>query len=327
MNSRVKKSVFAFALGLVNSMSQMLTRYHSDAAGVIEAKPEYFVGRPLNASVSEDLSEGVFVVRVSQAAQASDEEDGPTALFDLCPAGAKPHGYLERRDGEILMVRTLRGDVTISGITSGADYVVGTDSKPAKVGGSNYPTGVTSPYVVGIGWLTDVLMFSVAGSQDAVTPFAGATEEDSAVFDSDVQGYFDQILEMDLTQLNVGDEVEVTGLVKLEAPNTVTFTPVVLIGNQSIFLGDPIDPTNAGDVLGFMVRLIVRAIGSSGKFISWGIASVNGDISTAKATGGGNGDETTLNFTQTAAVLKAGGAFSAAGANSAILRLLKYRKI
>lgn len=327
MNSRVLKGLEAIGLlGLVNSVKQTLTRYHLDKMGLIPAKPEYVGGRPLNSTVSAAMSEGMFVVRVSEVAVASDETDGPAALFNLCPAGARPHGYLERKEGENLLVRTLRGDIEISGITSGADYFVGTDSRPAKVGGSNYPTGVASPYVVGIGWLTDTLMFGVASSAEAVA-FSGKTIADSTELVADTLTAFSTTLAMDLTKLKVGDEVEIFGQIKLVAPNTVTFSNQVLIGSVSIFDSGSLDPVNAGDVFAFKVLMTVRTITASGKIITAGLATVRGDITTAKVSGGGLGDETTLDFTQTAAVLSVKGAFSAAGANSAYLRKLSYRRL
>ncbi len=327
MNSRILKGLEKLGLiSLVNSVTQMLTRYHSDRAGLIMTKPEYFGGRPLNSTVSGDLSEGMFVVRVSEAAQASDETDGPTALFNICPAGARPHGMLEKKEGEDLLVRTMRGDIAVTGITAGADYVVGTDGKPAKVGDSNYPTGVASPVVVAIGWLTDVLMLGVSSSAEAVS-FRGRIAADSTELVADTLTDFSQTLAMDLTQLKVGDEVEIAGQIKLVTPNLVTFQPKVLIGAVEVFLPRAIDPNNGGDVLGFRVLMTVRSVGATGKFISFGSINVLGEITTATSSGGGQGDETTLDYTQTAAVLKVQGVFSAAGANSAFLRKLTYRRL
>lgn len=319
MNSTLYTKMIRIGLSLSNSVKQMLTRYHSDIAGLIEAKAEFFAGKAKDAAASTALSEGMFVVRVGEEAAATTDTDGPIPLFEKCGAGLAPDGYLEKKDGDFLLIRTMRGDVALAGVTSGADYFVGTDSRPAKAGDSNYPSAISAPVCIGVGWVTGVLMFGAAPRAASVALAKKITTVSSAVT-ADSRTNFDQELPLDLTKLKAGDKLEISGQIAISAPNTVTANLYLSLGSLDLFSSAPLDPVNAGDALCFHLLMEVKSIGSSGTVITCGSASLKGDVTGKNYSGGGIAVPATLDTTQAAAPLRAAMQFSAPGANSAVLR-------
>ncbi len=318
MNSTLYTKMISLGIVMTNSVRQVLTRYASDIAGLIDKKSEFYAGKAKDAAASAALSEGMFVVWAGEEAAAATDTDGAIPLFEKCGAGLQPDGYLEKKSGDYLLIRKIKDDVELTGIVAGSDYFVGTDSRPAKAGDSTFPSAVSSPVCVGIGWVTGVLMFGAAPRANSA-PLAKKITTASSEFTGNTRTNFDQALTLDLTKLKVGDQLEISGLIDIGAPNTVTSNLYLSIGSLDIFSSAPLDPVNAGDTLCFHALVEVKSIGSSGTITACGSAGLTGDVTGKNYSGGGLATPTTLDLTQTAAPVRAAMSFSSAGANSATL--------
>jgi hypothetical protein len=320
MNSRALTILDNRQLKVLNSITEFRTRYHSDLAGAIDQKSIFFYGKALNAAVSAALSPGMGVIMAGIAEPATGET-GQVVLFDKCPPGGMPDGMIEIKEGDYLSCRILFGDMEMAGAVNGADYVIGTDGRPAKQGDSTFPTSISTPAVFAIGWLTNRIMLGMAprGTQ-LLARAAGKTTADSSVLNAAVRTDFDKTFTIDPRPLRAGDELEIKGLIKLIAPALTTFQLWIALGPIDVFVTAPLDPVDAGDQLAFSTRVAIRAAGDSGKVLSGGEAKLRGDVAGANCSGGGIYDETSVDLSLPTITVKASGAFSVAGANTAILR-------
>jgi hypothetical protein len=308
MNSRALATVEQELLRLPNSMTEIETRYASDKAGGIAQKPSWYVGAAASDVISAALSPGLFVVYTGSRAAAADEV-GECALFDKCPPGVKPDGYIEIKKGDFLAVRTLCGDVEFAAATANAEYVVGTDGRPAKVGDSNYPTTVAGPSVVGIGWVTGRIMLGL-GSRAAGATLRSRITASSATVSATSFTAFDKTIAVNSSALKSGDELMVKGLAKLTAPDTVTFQLKLTIGGVDFFITRALDPVNAGDQLSFEARILIKTAGASGQILSGGSARVTGDVDGKQSSGGGLFDLTSIDLSPATMTITASGKFS-----------------
>jgi len=318
MNNRVLSVLGTEFLRRENPMTEVRTRYASDRAGDIDQKAMYILGRAKNATVSAALSPGMFVIMAGLKAPALDET-GESVLFDKCPAGAAPDGYLEIKNGDFLGIRTLFGDAEVAGAVNGLDYVVGTDGRPAKSGDSTYPTSASNPFVVGVGWVTNRIMFGLPSRSAAtLANVAAKIPADSANVNAAARTDFSQVLNIDPSGLKAGDELVIKGAIKLAAPAATTFQLYLSMGTVDIFSTKALDPVDAGDQLGFEVRVLVREGGTTGKILTTGQANLCADTGDS-SSGCGLFDETAIDLSAPLTV-KAAGQFSVAGANTAVLR-------
>lgn len=320
MNSKALATIQDFCRGRNYPSIEVLTDYiferESDA---IPASARYAVG------ITELTSDRLFVVHVSDSGVIT---DGKSAVFGQCPVGQKPHGIIEFLSGNYCLVRLLdlNSDLEDAAVTAGADYVVGTDGKLATVGDTNYPTLLESadPYVVGHGYVEGRVMLGF-GPKDTRLQAVGIDAYSAAIL-ANTPTLFDKYTTVNGTKLKVGQRIVTDFMIDFTAAvvNT-TFLVYHTVGGVSVFAPLALDPLYTGDVVSGKIITEVRVLGASGKIVSWGHAKCRGEAADKRFMADGLRSETTLDTTSTAILCRTGGTFSAAGANSAILRSQRTR--
>lgn len=320
MNSKALATVQDFIRGRNFPSIEVLTDYlferESDA---IPASARYAIG------ITELTSERIFVVHIEESGIIV---DGKSAVFGQCPAGQKPHGIIEYLSGNYCLVRLLdlHSDMEDAAVTANADYVVGTDGKLATVGDSTYPTSLQAaePYVVGHGYVEGRIMLGFGPKNTRLQSVAISGYSTAILANSPT--LFDKYTTIDGTKLKVGQRIVTDFMIDYSAAvvNT-TFLAYHTIGGTSVFAPLALDPVYTGDVVSGKITTEIRALGASGKMISWGHVKCRGEAADKRFMADGLRAETTLDTTQTAILCRTGGTFSAAGANSAILRSQRTR--
>lgn len=306
------------------NLSELIVRYQP---GETYKRGPFYVGRPKNSTESGLLSAGQFVILSPSGSLApATGDEGRASSWERCPAGRRPDGYLLMKDGELLVVRAMElGDVPISGIVEGYDYVVGTDYKPAKYGDSNYPSSVSNPWVVGVGFITGKLMLGMA-SRVGTGGLSGRNLTASTAVIADSRTDFDiNVPNIDLSKLPVGGRLVISGMIDaLTAAAATTFTfylKAVTAGaaaDVDIFLPLALDIIDAGDNVGYEVTLLKY---SATQVMSWGRIGCKGDVTGKNNSGGGLKVATTLDMS-VLITFQPACSFSVAGANSAIHRAM-----
>ncbi len=320
MNLKAKTSLNALMLGGFFLSQELLTNYHAEnQSDLVVAPPRHLVGIMDPASVATWL-DGMFVTYTGQVVDAT---FGDSAMFDKTVTGQRPTGRIEKMNGTYLLIRTIDqlSDVEIAGATAGTDYVVGSDGLFAKVGDATYPLTVINPVVVGRGYITDRIMLgldsaSLAGSAPA------RNNGYSAVILADSLTAFSKSNTFDSTKLKVGQQVVDEFMIDVSAAVVNTLVTVALKQDTTVVWSESglIDPLYTGDVLSGRIVTECRVAGAAGKFISWGRIGCIGEAADKRDVYSGVRGETSVDYSVVAKASQLYLAFSAAGANSAILR-------
>lgn len=305
-------------------LAEVLTKYQP---GELTDRPRWIAGRAKNLTEANLLKIGMFMVHALSAIAPAVGDEGYAAAFERCQPGSKPVGRIEYLQGDIVIMRRLEGDIEIAGVTAGSEYVVGTDYLHAKSGDSNYPTGVSNPFVIGVGWTPNRLMLGTSNAAGGTGKLSGQITTISSTVLANSRTDFDQtISDLDLSKLAVGKKLRIFGLMSLvtaAAGTTVTFylkaEQTGAAADVDIFLPAPIDPVDAGDVAWFEV-FIYKA--SATQIQTWGQIVCKGDVTGKQSSGGGLAVPTTLDMSVTTKLIPAL-SFSAAGANAGILRMFE----
>lgn len=303
--------------------SKLLYKFQEDGtSGAVPAQPTYVFGRALNSTVAALLTKGMFVVLAGSAAPAIDEQNS-AALFDVAPAGAKPDYVIDEHNGMQLVLRELAGDIEVASATVGADYIVGTDGLAAKVGDSNYPSGATSPYVVGVGFPNSRIMLGL-GSRSGAASLSKISLVDSTAITGIAFAEFDTKATIDPRSLQSGDALNLTALIELSAPALTKFQARVKLGGTVIATFAALDPVNAGDTLSINLDAYIVIPGDPGAIKVVAKASLKGD--TAEVSSDANSAANiAVDLSDPATDITIEGLFDVAGANSAKVTLLRVR--
>lgn len=291
-------------------------------SGAVPCSPDFVFGRAKDSTVAALLTKGLFMVLVGSALPAIDEENS-SALFDVAPAGSKPDFVLDEHDGLHLVLRELEDDIEVAGATVGADYIVGTNGLAAKVGDSNYPSGVTDPYVVGVGFPNSRIMLGL-GSRAGAAPLSGITLADSAVLNGIAFAEFDKKVTIDPRTLQAGGGFSVVALVALSAPDLTTFQARVKLGGTVIATFAALDPVNAGDTMEIKLDAYIVTTGASGAIKVMATASVKGDTAVVSSNAS-SANNITVDLSDPETDITIEGLFDVAGANSAKLTMLRVK--
>lgn len=317
MNSKTRNA-FGPAIPEKNPVDEVLVHGQLDGTGVTASKPRFFQGRRLGA-----MQIGMAVVLSGLVAAAIDETGGDSVSFSVSAPGGLADGIVHRVDGDFVQIRTLDGDMQFANTTVGADYVVGTDGRPAKAGDPNYPVAVASPVVIGVGWVNGRIMLGLAGRHGA----AAASVANHYLGDSDAiadavatrvqQGGVNVDLKFDPRLLRVGDEIEFKAIAAIGA-GSLNPRLQIKIGTAVLltFMGPA--PNALGDEFVAEGRIIVRETGSTGKVITTGICytAANGLLPAS----GYNVAPLAIDLSVPLITIDTFGYFSGSGANSLILR-------
>jgi len=291
-------------------------------SGALPAQPKYVFGRAKDSTVAALLTKGLFMVLAGAALPAIDELNS-AALFDVAPAGVKPDYVIDEHDGLHMVLRELDGDIEVAGATVGADYIVGTDGLAAKVGDSNYPSGATSPYVVGVGFPNSRIMLGL-GSRSGAASLSKISLVDSTAITGIAFAEFDKKATVDPRSLQAGDALNLTALIELSAPALTKFQARVKMGGTVIATFDALDPVNAGDTMSIKLDAYVVTPGDPGAIKVMANASLKGDTAVVSSDAN-SAANIAVDLSDPATDITIEGLFDMAGANSAKVTLLRVR--
>ena len=280
MNQRTN-AAFGSSVSLPNPIAEMLAMAPNEGTGTKFHRPRYFQGRVVGV-----IQIGMAVVLSGVVAAASDELGGDSVAFAAAAPGGIADGIADRVDGNYIRVRCLEGDLELANITVGADYVVGTDSRLAKSGDTNYPVLVASPQVVAVGWCNNRVMLGM-GSRHAA---ALASVSNHFLGDSDLintdstpvrvkKATVNVDLKFDPRLLVVGDEIEFKAICAIGASSAQPRLQLKIGAAVLLTFNGPA-PNALGDEFVAEGRIIVRETGATGKVLTTGICytSANGFI-------------------------------------------------
>lgn len=291
-------------------------------SGAVPCSPDFVFGRAKDSTVAALLTKGLFMVLVGSALPAIDEENS-SALFDVAPAGSKPDYVLDEHDGLHLVLRELEDDIEVAGATVGADYIVGTNGLAAKVGDSNYPSGVTDPYVVGVGFPNSRIMLGL-GSRAGAANLSAISLVDSTALTGIAFAEFDKKATIDPRSLQAGGGLSLTALIELSAPALTKFQARVKLGGTVIATFAALDPVNAGDTMEIKLDAYIVTTGASGAIKVMATASVKGDTAVVSSNAS-SASNITVDLSDPETDVTIEGLFDVAGANSAKLTMLRVR--
>lgn len=318
MNSKTRNA-FGPAIPEKNPIDEVLAHGQLDGTGVTTAKPRFFQGRRLG-----NMQIGMAVVLSGLLAAAIDETGGDSVTFSVAAPGGLADGIVHRVDGDFVQVRTLDGDMQFANTTVGADYVVGTDGRPAKSGDTNYPIAVASPYVIGIGWVNGRIMLGLSGRHAAAAAavsnhYLGDSDPIAAAVATRVQqGGVNVDLKFDPRLLRGGDEIEFKAICAIGA-GSLNPRLQLKVGAAVLltFLGPA--PNALGDEFVAEGRIIVRETGATGKVLTTGTC-YTGATGFLPAGGFNVIAPLALDLSVPSITVDTFGYFSGAGGNSLILR-------
>lgn len=291
-------------------------------SGAVPCSPDFVFGRAKDSTVAALLTKGLFMVLVGSALPAIDEENS-SALFDVAPAGSKPDYVLDEHDGLHLVLRELDDDIEVAGATVGADYIVGTNGLAAKVGDSNYPSGVTDPYVVGVGFPNSRIMLGL-GSRAGAASLSKISLVDSTALTGIAFAEFDKKATIDPRALQAGGGLSLTALIELSAPALTKFQARVKLGGTVIATFAALDPVNAGDTMSIKLDAYVVTPGDPGAIKVMATASLKGDTAVVSSDAN-SAANIAVDLSDPATDITIEGLFDVAGANSAKLTMLRVR--
>jgi len=290
------------------------------SSGAVPCSPDFVFGRAKDSTVAALLTKGLFMILAGAALPALDEQNS-SALFDVCPAGAKPDYVLDEHDGLHLVLRELDDDMEVAGAVVGADYIVGTNGLAAKVGDSNYPSGVTTPYVVGVGFPNSRIMLGL-GSRSGAANLSGISLVDSTVITGIAFAEFDKKVTVDTRSLLAGDGLSLTALISLVAPALTKFQARVKLGGTVIATFAALDPVNAGDTLAIKLDAYVVTPGDPGAVKVMATASLKGDTAVVSSDAN-SAANIVVDLSSDLTDITIEGLFDVAGANSAKVTMLR----
>lgn len=291
-------------------------------SGAVPCSPDFVFGRAKDSTVAALLTKGLFMVLVGSALPAIDEENS-SALFDVAPAGSKPDFVLDEHDGLHLVLRELEDDIEVAGATVGADYIVGTNGLAAKVGDSNYPSGVTDPYVVGVGFPNSRIMLGL-GSRAGAANLSAISLVDSTALTGIAFAEFDKKATIDPRSLQAGGGLSLTALIELSAPALTKFQARVKLGGTVIATFAALDPGNAGDTMEIKLDAYIVTPGDPGAIKVVATASLKGDTAVVSSNAS-SASNITVDLSDPETDITIEGLFDVAGANSAKLTMLRVK--
>lgn len=283
MNSRTRNA-FGPAISEKNPVDESLIHGQFDGTGVTTDKPKFFQGRRLG-----NMQIGMAVILSGMVAAAIDETGGDSAQFAVAVPGSIADGIVHRVDGDYVQVRQLSGDMQFANVTVGADYVVGTDGRPAKAGDTNYPSLIATPAVIGVGWVNGRIMLGI-GSRHAA---AAASVSNHFLGDSDLintdatpvrvkQGGVNVDMKFDPRLLRVGDVLEFEAICAIGASSSNPRLQLK-VGSAVLLTFNGPSPNALGDEFVVQGKIIVREVGATGKVLTTGCCytSANGFLAAA----------------------------------------------
>lgn len=322
-NTRDKSIGEQLVLAAGPANSKLLYEFQSGGStGAIATQPKFIFGRALNSTVAALLTKGMFVVLAGFAAPAIDEQN-ESALFDVAPAGTKPDYVIEEQNGMQLVLREVEGDIEKAAAVVGADYIVGTDGLAAKAGDTNYPSGATTPYVVGVGFPNSRIMLG-KGSRAGAANLSKISLVDSAAITGIAFAEFDKKATIDTRALLAGDGLSLTALIELSAPALTKFQARVKLGGTVIATFAALDPVNAGDTMSIKLDAFVVTPGDPGAVKVMATASLKGDTAVVSSDAN-SAANIAVDLSSDLTDITIEGLFDVAGVNSAKVTLLRVR--
>jgi len=292
------------------------------SSGAVPCSPDFVFGRAKDSTVAALLTKGLFMVLAGAALPAIDEQNS-SALFDVAAAGTKPDFVLDEHDGSHLVLRKLEDDIEMAAVTVGADYIVGTDGLAAKVGDSNYPSGATDPYVVGVGFPNNRIMLGL-GARSGTATLSKISLVDSTAITGIAFAEFDKKATIDPRSLQAGDGLSLTALIELSASALTKFQARVKLGGTVIATFAALDPVDAGDTLSIKLDAYVVTPGDPGAIKVMATASLKGDTAVVSSDAN-SAANIAVDLSDPATDITIEGLFDVAGANSAKVTLLRVR--
>lgn len=321
MNSRTQSAIQSVFEG--NPSNEVLRQGALNGTGTTIDKPRFLQGRVLGA-----MQIGMAVVMAGMVPAEAGEFGGDSISFAPAAPGGICDGIADRVEGNYVRVRRLEGDMEFAGIVVGVDYVVGTDSRPAKAGDSNYPSAVASPVALGVGWVNNRIMLGATSRHAAAatisTRFGGDSDPIAAAVATRVKKATVNVdLLFDPRLLRVGDEIEFKAICDIGA-GSANPRLHVKVGAAYLWQFNGPAPNVVGDEFICEGRLVVRETGSSGKVLTHGhcYTWANGFIAAAAFS---VGTPLALDLSQASLNAEMFGLFSAAGANSLIVKDASFR--
>ena len=292
------------------------------SSGAVPCSPDFVFGRAKDSTVAALLTKGLFMVLAGAALPAIDELNS-SALFDVAPAGTRPDYVLDEHDGMHLVLRELEDDIEVAGATVGADYIVGTDGLAAKSGDTNYPSGATTPYVVGVGFPNSRIMLG-KGSRAGAANLSKISLVDSTAITGIAFAEFDKKATIDTRALLAGDGLSLIALIELSAPALTKFQARVKLGGTVIATFAALDPVNAGDTMSIKLDAFVVTPGNPGAIKVMATASLKGDTAVVSSDAN-SAANIAVDLSDPATDITLEGLFDVAGVNSAKVTLLRVR--
>lgn len=158
------------------------------------------------------------------------------------------------------------GEATLSGLTAGSLYVVGSDGQVAKFGGSNYPAAGSTVQNLGLALSTTTLLLmpalgaqtSAGGNLDYANVAAGTVLTNSTT-ETTLLSYT-----IPANTLRAGSiiEIDYAGLI-VSAQSTDTFLPKLYIGSSANILGHAALNSTTNDIFTGKVSVLCRSTTSA----------------------------------------------------------------